>query len=93
MQVNELTIEEFKSLIRETVRETIAELLADSNKNQTVTDNLKQQEQHISSIAHHQNLEDLSELHSWTQSLIGVISLDSENLEESYVNYLEEKYS
>lgn len=93
MQVNELTIEQFKSIIRETVRETIAELLADSNKNQTVTGNLKQQEQHISSIANHQNLEDLSELHSWTQSLIGVIRLDSENLEESYVNYLEEKYS
>ncbi|MBD2277044.1 MAG: hypothetical protein HEQ13_23855 [Dolichospermum sp. DEX189] len=35
----------------------------------------------------------LSELDPWTQSLIGVIRLDSENPEESYVNYLEEKYS
>ncbi len=38
-------------------------------------------------------LETLSELDPWTQSLIGVIRLESENPEESYVNYLEEKYS
>ena len=38
-------------------------------------------------------LETLSELDPWTQSLIGVICLESENPEESYVNYLEEKYS
>ncbi|AFY47890.1 Ribbon-helix-helix protein, copG family [Nostoc sp. PCC 7524] len=38
-------------------------------------------------------LEALSELNPWTQNLIGVIRLDSENPEESYVNYLEEKYS
>lgn len=31
-------------------------------------------------------------LHPWTQSLIGVIQLDSEELTESYVDYLEEKY-
>ncbi|MEM9216403.1 MAG: hypothetical protein AAGD25_18905 [Cyanobacteria bacterium P01_F01_bin.150] len=32
------------------------------------------------------------ELDSWTQSLIGVIQLGSEESSESYVDYLEEKY-
>jgi hypothetical protein len=45
------------------------------------------------SISPHQTLESLSELDPWTQSLIGVIRLESQNPEESYVNYLEEKYS
>ncbi|QIR40922.1 hypothetical protein HCG51_32395 [Tolypothrix sp. PCC 7910] len=43
MQVNDLTIDEFKALIRETVRETIEELLADPDENQTVKENLKQE--------------------------------------------------
>lgn len=38
-------------------------------------------------------LETLSELDPWTQSLIGVISLESDNTKESYIDYLEEKYS
>ena len=38
-------------------------------------------------------IENLSELDPWTQSLIGVISLESENTKESYIDYLEEKYS
>ncbi|MDB9318615.1 hypothetical protein [Nodularia spumigena] len=38
-------------------------------------------------------IKSLSELDPWTQSLIGVIRLESQNPEESYVNYLEEKYS
>ncbi|MCZ2207917.1 hypothetical protein [Cylindrospermopsis raciborskii] len=38
-------------------------------------------------------IENLSELDPWTQSLIGVISLESENTKESYIDYLEGKYS
>ncbi len=45
------------------------------------------------SISPLQSLESLSELDPWTQSLIGVIPLESQNPEEIYVNYLEEKYS
>ncbi|MBD2385132.1 hypothetical protein [Cylindrospermum sp. FACHB-282] len=51
------------------------------------------QQETLSSIPPNLNLESLSELDPWTQSLIGVIRLESENLEESYVNYLEKKYS
>ncbi len=32
-------------------------------------------------------------LDPWTQSLIGVIQLKEEDLQESYIDYLEEKYS
>jgi hypothetical protein len=51
------------------------------------------QQETLSSIPPQPTLETLSKLDPWTQSLIGVISLDSQNPEESYVNYLEEKYS
>lgn len=51
------------------------------------------QQETLSSIPPQPTLETLSELDPWTQSLIGVISLDSQNPEEIYVNYLEEKYS
>ncbi|TVQ63369.1 MAG: hypothetical protein EA366_02110 [Spirulina sp. DLM2.Bin59] len=34
----------------------------------------------------------LPDLHPWTQSLIGVIQLGTEDLTESYVDYLEDKY-
>jgi REase_AHJR-like len=37
-------------------------------------------------------LEPLTDLDSWTQSLIGVIQLEEENPTENYVDYLEEKY-
>jgi Holliday junction resolvase len=37
-------------------------------------------------------LEPLTDLDSWTQSLIGVIQLGEENPTENYVDYLEEKY-
>jgi hypothetical protein len=50
-------------------------------------------QQETSSISPQPTLETLSELDPWTQSLIGVIGLESENPEEIYVNYLEEKYS
>ncbi|BAY61069.1 hypothetical protein NIES22_11300 [Calothrix brevissima NIES-22] len=43
MQVNDLTTDELKALIRETVRETIEEILVDSDTNQTVKKNLKQE--------------------------------------------------
>ncbi len=51
------------------------------------------QQETLSSIPPQPTLETLSELDPWTQSLMGVISLDSQNSEEIYVNYLEEKYS
>ncbi|QSV52933.1 MAG: hypothetical protein HEP80_02390 [Dolichospermum sp. UKL201] len=51
------------------------------------------QQETLSSIPPQPTLETLSELDLWTQSLIGVIRLESENPEESYLNYLEEKYS
>jgi hypothetical protein len=35
----------------------------------------------------------LSGLDPWTQSLVGVIKLGTEDSTESYVDYLEEKYS
>ena len=35
----------------------------------------------------------LADLDPWTQSLVGVIKLESQNPTESYVDYLEEKYS
>ncbi|PIG95480.1 hypothetical protein [Gloeocapsopsis sp. IPPAS B-1203] len=34
----------------------------------------------------------LMDLDPWTQSLIGVITLDTADTTESYVDYLEEKY-
>ncbi len=52
-----------------------------------------EKEQTLPSISPNQTLESLSKLDPWTQSLIGVICLESENTEESYVNYLEGKYS
>ncbi len=39
------------------------------------------------------NVQSLTGLDPWTQSLIGVIQLDAEDTRESYVDYLEEKYS
>jgi len=38
------------------------------------------------------NVNSLPDLDSWTQSLIGVIQLGTEEPAESYVDYLEEKY-
>ena len=35
----------------------------------------------------------LAEINPWTQSLIGVVQLGAEEPTESYVDYLEEKYS
>lgn len=35
----------------------------------------------------------LTGLDPWTQSLIGIIQLETEELTESYVDYLKEKYS
>ena len=39
------------------------------------------------------NTSTLMDLDPWTQSLIGVIQLGPEESTESYVDYLEEKYS
>jgi hypothetical protein len=121
MQVNELTVEQLKALIRETVKETIEEFLTNPDANQTISENLRQEllaiqhhrkkaakntyaaeeiqsmvtekEETPSYIPPHPTLESLSELDPWTQNLIGVIRLESENPQESYVNYLQEKYS
>ncbi len=39
------------------------------------------------------NVNSLADLNPWTQSLIGVVQLGTEEPTESYVDYLEEKYS
>jgi hypothetical protein len=39
------------------------------------------------------NVHDLKGIAPWTQSLIGVIQLGSQEPTDSYVDYLEEKYS
>jgi hypothetical protein len=39
------------------------------------------------------NVNSLTGLNSWTQSLVGVVQLGIEEPTESYVDYLEEKYS
>lgn len=50
------------------------------------------QQETQSSITDSPTLEPLTDLDSWTQSLIGVIQLEEENPTENYVDYLEEKY-
>ncbi|MEB3310037.1 MAG: hypothetical protein VKJ02_07360 [Snowella sp.] len=39
------------------------------------------------------NVNSFAELNPWTQSLIGIINLGTEEPTDSYVDYLEEKYS
>jgi hypothetical protein len=51
------------------------------------------QQETLSSIPLNPTLEPLTDLDPWTQSLIDVIQLKQENLIETYVDYLEEKYS
>jgi len=51
------------------------------------------QQETLSSISPSPTLEPLTELDPWTQSLIGVIQLGEEKPTETYVDYLEEKYS
>lgn len=50
------------------------------------------QQETLSSISASQSLNYLTDLDPWTQSLIGVIQLKSEDTTEYYVDYLEEKY-
>lgn len=50
------------------------------------------QQETRSSISSKQSLQTSIKLDPWTQSLLGVIQLNSEEPTESYVNYLEEKY-
>ena len=47
----------------------------------------------LSSISPNSTIKPLINLHSWTQSLIGSIQLHTDYSTESYVDYLEEKYS
>ena len=51
------------------------------------------QQETLLSIPGSPTLEPLTDLDGWTQSLIGVIQLEQENPTETYVDYLEEKYS
>ncbi|MEH1935144.1 MAG: hypothetical protein V7L14_15905 [Nostoc sp.] len=51
------------------------------------------QQETLSSIPLSPTVETLTKLDPWTQSLIGVIQLVQENPTETYVDYLEEKYS
>lgn len=50
------------------------------------------QEETLSSIPPSPIRESLTEIHPWTQSLIGVIQLPAEEPMETYIDYLEEKY-
>jgi hypothetical protein len=47
----------------------------------------------LSSISPNSTIQPLTNLHPWTQNLIGSIQLDTDYSTESYVDYLEEKYS
>jgi hypothetical protein len=40
----------------------------------------------------HSLTDDLSDLDPWTRNLVGVVDLGSEDLKESYIDYLAEKY-
>ena len=50
------------------------------------------QQETLLSISPKSRMQPLIDLDPWTQSLIGVIQLESEDSTESYVDYLEEKY-
>jgi hypothetical protein len=47
----------------------------------------------LSSISPSSTIQPLTNLHPWTQSLIGSVQLHTDYSTESYVDYLEEKYS
>lgn len=51
------------------------------------------QQETLSSTAPNPTINSFADLDPWTQSLIGVISLGAAEPTESYVDYLEEKYS
>jgi hypothetical protein len=51
------------------------------------------QQETLSSITPNPTVNHIPNLDPWTQSLIGVIQLGEENPTDSYVDYLEEKYS
>ncbi|MBD0389475.1 MAG: hypothetical protein ICV54_23970 [Nostoc sp. C3-bin3] len=50
------------------------------------------QQETLSSITDSPTLEPLTDLDSWTQSLIGVIHLEEENPTENYVDYLNDSF-
>ncbi len=50
------------------------------------------QQETLSSISPSPTVKPLTDLDPWTQSLIGAIQLGADNMTESYVDYLEEKY-
>ncbi len=51
------------------------------------------QQETLSSISPSPTIQALTNLDPWTQSLIGVIELNEQEPTESYIDYLEEKYS
>ncbi|AFZ37830.1 hypothetical protein Sta7437_4361 [Stanieria cyanosphaera PCC 7437] len=51
------------------------------------------QQETLLSISPSPTVKPLTNLDPWTQSLIGVIELNEKEATESYVDYLEEKYS
>ncbi|MCA1993448.1 MAG: hypothetical protein LDL41_15615 [Coleofasciculus sp. S288] len=51
------------------------------------------QQETLSFSSPNPNMNSVTGLDPWTQSLIGVIELSAEEPTESYVDYLEEKYS
>ncbi len=51
------------------------------------------QQETLLSISPTPSVELITDLDPWTQSLIGVIQLNADDSLESYIDYLEEKYS
>lgn len=51
------------------------------------------QQETLLSISPTPSVEFIADLDPWTQSLIGVIQLNADDSIESYIDYLEEKYS
>lgn len=51
------------------------------------------QQETLLSISPTSSVEFIADLDPWTQSLIGVIQLNADDFIESYIDYLEEKYS
>ncbi|HAN75245.1 MAG TPA: hypothetical protein DCQ63_13890 [Planktothrix sp. UBA8402] len=51
------------------------------------------QQETLLSISPTSSVEFIADLDPWTQSLMGVIKLNADDSIESYIDYLEEKYS
>ncbi|MCC5625325.1 hypothetical protein [Nostoc sp. CHAB 5715] len=87
-------VHDFDNLVREMLAEWTTDSLEESwfDSSLSLAEKDVAQQETLSSITDSPTLEPLTDLDSWTQSLIGVIQLEEENPTENYVDYLEEKY-